>query len=1262
MKHLPGILLIVCLLVVATPGMAADNSELSAGARQMLERYPGLRAHVENGQLRSVYGRAIATGRSAIESAERVRMGEAHVWGVAPEDLEPQAYFDATRRTMQLGYDKATGQYKFTLVYFSQFVGDLPVFESEFRVLVRNEAGYPAVMAKSTLRDVSALVLPVAADIDAERAFDAALEDEPTITDFSEPRQVVFAGTADVLAAPKLAVEFIASVQDHPDEWLFVADAVTGEILHKVMLTVHVDVNGAVTGAATTGVGAEQCGFAFPVPMPYARVTIDGGNDAHTDSNGSFVIPNAGSTDVTVRSTLSGLWFVVTNYLGAESSFAETVTPPGPANFTHNVPNTEHTLAEVNGYYNANLVRDWVVANHPTYPEVANRPQFPVSVNRTDGYCPQNAWYSPGERSINFCARGGGAPNTAWSSVIFHEYGHHLIEAGGSGQGQYGEGMGDVISVLMQDDPGLGYGFYGTDVSDCDTPLRNADNTMQYPCSGTIHTCGQLLSGCVWDTRNELVVTNPSDYLEVLSYLAVNSIPMHSGNTITPQITIDFLVLDDDDGTIDNGTPHYNQICTGFGAHNMDCPPLAAFMFEYPTGRPEFITPDQPTVIAVNAVALVGDPVPGSGTVSYRIGAGAYTTEPMNEVAPNQYEATLPGAPCGSAVSYYFSANAQGGGSVSDPADAPTTAFTAFAGAGTIEVAAFDFESAPGWTEQNAGATNGWWQRGVPVNDPGWQYDPTSDSDGSGQCYLTENVVGNTDVDNGAVLLLSSIFDLSDGGLRISYDYFLRLTNEDGQDRLLVEISSNGAVGPWSEIARHDTDGGLAWRSHEITQADLDAAGVTLGTNMMFRFTANDSGTQSINEAGLDALRIEAIECMPVDSPPFVTADPQDQTVCDGETANFSVSVGGTPPFDYQWFKDAVSIPGAVSSSYSIVGAGAADVAAYSVEITNVFGTTVSADAFLSIVTVAACDDTNACTADSCALGTCINTDTTPGGQCCDPVAGGLTPIDDGDACTNDTCNPDGTVGHTDNYDPATQCCASDTGAVTQIADGNECTDDACNPDGSVSHTDNFDAGTECCNPADGAIEAIDDGSDCTADACDPGTGFVTHVAATPQATDESPKSIAVVPEACSDTVAIRITSPDHTCLDKYADADGYLTDTPVYLTPATWATVHVRGEEIIPESTYTASVELAGGASSATSSAATWAWGDVDNSGLVNFVDINLIVQAFQGDFTLVTFEAANLDPCIPNGEINFNDINQGVAAFQQQPYSATGCPTPCP
>lgn len=62
------------------------------------------------------------------------------------------------------------------------------------------------------------------------------------------------------------------------------------------------------------------------------------------------------------------------------------------------------------------------------------------------------------------------------------------------------------------------------------------------------------------------------------------------------------------------------------------------------------------------------------------------------------------------------------------------------------------------------------------------------------------------------------------------------------------------------------------------------------------------------------------------------------------------------------------------------------------------------------------CNDNNACTTDSCNIGTgmCTITNTTPAGQCCNPMNGALTPINDGNDCTTDTCNTTtGQVTHT---------------------------------------------------------------------------------------------------------------------------------------------------------------------------------------------------------------------------------------------------------
>lgn len=182
-----------------------------------------------------------------------------------------------------------------------------------------------------------------------------------------------------------------------------------------------------------------------------------------------------------------------------------------------------------------------------------------------------------------------------------------------------------------------------------------------------------------------------------------------------------------------------------------------------------------------------------------------------------------------------------------------------------------DFETDQGWVVQLLGASAGAWERGEPIDDPTWDHDPISDSDLSGQCYITANVPGPSDVDGGATALISPQLDLSFGNVQISYDYFLNLSVADGVDRLVVEISSNDLAGPWAEVARHEHSNAQTWVTHQIVQGDIDAAGAPMTASMRLRFTINDDGPDSTVECGVDALRVLA--CGPVVSSAFSRGD-----------------------------------------------------------------------------------------------------------------------------------------------------------------------------------------------------------------------------------------------------------------------------------------------------------------------------------------------------------------------------------------------------
>ena len=306
-----------------------------------------------------------------------------------------------------------------------------------------------------------------------------------------------------------------------------------------------------------------------------------------------------------------------------------------------------------------------------------------------------------------------------------------------------------------------------------------------------------------------------------------------------------------------------------FGNPNLGMGSAPSLTVTLPNGAPEALDPGVPTAFNVQIVDGTESYVPGSGWLHYRYDGITWHTSLLVHDTGDIYLATLPPADCDDTPEFYISADGDGGATVFSPSNAPGTVYTAVVGA-YITIVDDNFETDQGWTTSDDGnATAGFWQRGVPVDDPSWDYAPASDSDGSGQCWLTENDNNpsypdpyNTDVDGGAVTLTSYTIDMSGGNITINYDYYLNLTRpEDDNDVLLVEIDSNNGAGPWTQIARHNTNGGRSWRSHTIDQSDLDTAGVSLTSTMKLRFTANDADTQSINEAGVDALSITGFSC-----------------------------------------------------------------------------------------------------------------------------------------------------------------------------------------------------------------------------------------------------------------------------------------------------------------------------------------------------------------------------------------------------------------
>ncbi|MFH1681723.1 MAG: C1 family peptidase [Candidatus Eisenbacteria bacterium] len=275
---------------------------------------------------------------------------------------------------------------------------------------------------------------------------------------------------------------------------------------------------------------------------------------------------------------------------------------------------------------------------------------------------------------------------------------------------------------------------------------------------------------------------------------------------------------------------------------------------------PESIDPDLPTTITVRIEELTDTYVAGSGLLHCRFGEGEWQSVPLDPAGGGLHEASIPGSFCDERTcELYLSAEAAGYGGVVEPYDAPATVFRAVVGQ-LQTVFSDDFEGDLGWTVVNdGGLTDGPWERGIPAGG-GTRGDPPSDFDGSGSCYLTDNVEGNSDVDGGSTRLLSPALDLLPGN-EYRAGFALWYTNSFGNDPhndcFEVHVSNDNG-GTWvvvDSIGPHTVPG---WTEHWFLIGDY----VAPTSQVKVRFTASDLSDGSVVEAGVDAFRVELLQCV----------------------------------------------------------------------------------------------------------------------------------------------------------------------------------------------------------------------------------------------------------------------------------------------------------------------------------------------------------------------------------------------------------------
>ncbi len=868
--------LLVCAIGFAIPSIASGQEALNSpnhatetvAIDQLRLQYPEVRVSGDGFGRTILFGAPQTRGVDPAAALENWLEAHGETISLKAEDLE---LFSSSDLSGEKG----------TVLAYKLKRGSIPVEGGALRAIVRRDpaAGDYAVVYIASHRALDPEYGYPVIELSAEEASLTAREYlTQSKLNWFEP-ELVLTPSATLRAESRLAWHVRAHRQDADghEAWSVIIDPTTGDLLELRDELIDVDIEGTVRARVTPPTRPDLASNPpVEVPLPDVQVRVLGGGSAITADDGSFTIPHSGTATVAIETSLVGPWANVIDVSGAAFVLPSTVTPPGPITLLYDAGTNPLFQAQINGFHGTGETHDFYRDRTATgIPGLDTALTCNVNINDV---C--NAFFDPFAQSINFFQAGSGCANTAFTSVVSHEYGHFVVNQLNLAQGAFGEGYGDAIGMLMYDDPIIGRDFAGPGTVVRDPVSAN----LQYPCSGQIHFCGQLLAGSWWDLRLEIAsVLGQSVGLETVQQLFVDwsllTIGGMGDSSAHPQTAIEVLTADDDDLTLDNGTPHFFQICNAFAAHSIDCPPVPLLFVGFPLGRPDTLIPGIPTEILVDLSDGLGVVDPSSAQLLVKgVGETGFTSSPLDFLAGMTYSSTIPAQSCGGIAEYYYSVQTTSGQTVFVPASGPADPFTAPVFDEQEVTFEDDMETATPWTAglPTDTATTGQWVR---VNPVGTAAAPGADNTPNGSlCWVTgQGVPGGTlgadDVDTGVTTLISPILDLSAPG-DYSISYARWFSNDAGAqpntEVFTISLSNNGGT-TWSVVevvgpTGPETAGG--WFTHTF-----DVASVLPATDsMQLRFLVGDLPPGSIVEAGVDDLVVTRRSCGPPE-PQFSRGD-----------------------------------------------------------------------------------------------------------------------------------------------------------------------------------------------------------------------------------------------------------------------------------------------------------------------------------------------------------------------------------------------------
>jgi hypothetical protein len=412
--------------------------------------------------------------------------------------------------------------------------------------------------------------------------------------------------------------------------WELMVDAHTAEVLALQDKNHYVErqITGGVYPLTSTGIcpNADQCGvMQSGWPMPFANTGLPAPNN-FTNSAGVL-----NWTSGTVTTTLSGRFARMADSCGpiSESSGTGNVNMGGSNNqhdCTSGGASAGNTPASRSGFYELNKLIEQAKGWLPTNTWLGNQLTANMNLNQT---C--NAFWNGS--TVNFYRSGGGCRNTGELAAVFdHEWGHGMDDNDAGGVlSNSSEAYADIAAIYRLEASCVGHGFFQTINYGCGMTadgtgfnINEALTGAAYcatDCSGVRDTdyakhnpptpatplgfvCGQCTSGpgpcgrqvhcsaapvrqAAWDLVARDLVAAPFNYDSQTAFIVGNRLFYQGSGNVGAWHSctcggsangcgasngyMQWITTDDDNGNINDGTPHMTAIFNAYNRHGVAC-------------------------------------------------------------------------------------------------------------------------------------------------------------------------------------------------------------------------------------------------------------------------------------------------------------------------------------------------------------------------------------------------------------------------------------------------------------------------------------------------------------------------------------------------------------------------------------------------------------------------------------------------------------------------------------------------------------------